>query len=183
MTRLRIGALCAVAVLLTAGVAAAQNGSVSGRVANARGGVVANAEVTLHLLPPPGQPAMPASHNMPGTTPDKTTTTSADGTFTFTGVPQGQYALMADSTGFERASQEVTVGTQAIQNVALSLEPLEIPGAEPLPASVAGSAAALSGCAQPPWPTTRLHTSGLFRKSSCTATLTLCSSLSAARAE
>jgi hypothetical protein len=141
MTRSRIGTLCAVAVLLTAGVAAAQNGSVSGRVSNARGGVVANAEVTLHLLPPPGQPAMPASHNMPGTAPDKTTITAADGTFTFAGVPQGQYALMADSTGFERASQELTVGAQPVQNIALALEPLEIPGAEPVSAAVAGSAA------------------------------------------
>jgi hypothetical protein len=139
MKILRAAACCA-ALVLTATVAAAQNATVSGRVTNVRGGAIANAEVTLHLLPPPGQPAMPANHNMPGMAPDKTTTTGADGTFTFTQVPPGQYALMADSTGFERASQELTVGAQPLQNLALNLEPLEIPGGE-LPITVRGASA------------------------------------------
>src|SRR5262245_26674691 len=124
MSRLSLAMTCA--VLLTAAAASAQTSTVSGRVANVRGGVIPNAEVTLHLLPPPGQPAMPANHNMPGMAQDKTTTTRADGTFTFTQVPPGQYALMADSTGFERASQEVNVTSQPVQNIALNLEPLEI---------------------------------------------------------
>src|SRR5262245_12195597 len=89
------------AVVLTAGVASAQTSTVTGRVANASGGVVAQAEVTLHQLPPPGQPAMRAMPNMPGMTPDRTATAGADGTFTFTQVPAGQYVIMADALGFE----------------------------------------------------------------------------------
>src|SRR5438093_12876665 len=110
MYTFRVAAGSAV-LLFTATLASAQ-ATVTGRVANARGGVVANAEVTLHQLPPPGQPAMRAMPNMPGMTPDRTVTTRADGTFTFTNVPPGQYAIMADSTGFERASQELVVGAQ-----------------------------------------------------------------------
>ena len=128
------------AVLLTAAVASAQTSTVSGRVANARGGVVANAEVTLHLLPPPGQPAMPAMPNMPGMVADKTVTAGADGSFTFTQVPAGQYAVMADSSGFERASQELTVGTQPPRAVTLTLAPLEVSGAEPVVAAPAADA-------------------------------------------
>jgi Carboxypeptidase regulatory-like domain len=139
MSRLFLATTCA--VLLTAAVASAQTSTVSGRVANVRGGVIPNAEVTLHLLPPPGQPAMPANHNMPGMAQDKTTTTGADGTFTFTQVPPGQYALMADSTGFERASQEVNVTNQPVQDLALRLEPLEVPGGEPV-VTITGAAPA-----------------------------------------
>jgi len=126
------------AVLFTAVVASAQTSTVTGRVANARGGVIANADVTLHLLPPPGQPAMPAMPNMPGMVADKTATTGADGSFTFTQVPPGQYAVMADSPGFERASQELIVGAQT-PAVTLTLSALEVPGAEP---SVAAAGAA-----------------------------------------
>lgn len=126
------------AVLFTAAGASAQTSTVTGRVSNTRGGVIANAEVTLHQLPPPGQPAMRAMPNMPGMTPDKTATTGADGSFTFTQVPPGQYVVMADSTGFERASQELIVGANT-PAVALSLEPLELAGAEPTVAA-AGTA-------------------------------------------
>ena len=130
MNRCFLATTCA--VLFTAAVASAQTSTVTGRVSNARGGVVANAEVTLHQLPPPGQPAMRAMPNMPGMLPDKTATTGADGAFTFTQVPAGQYVIMADSAGFERASQEVVVGAGAnTPAVALSLDPLEVPGAEP----------------------------------------------------
>jgi Carboxypeptidase regulatory-like domain len=136
MNRFCLAIACAVS--LAAASASAQTSTVTGRVANARGGVVANAEVTLHQLPPPGQPAMRAMPNMPGMTPDRTVTTRADGTFTFTNVPPGQYAIMADSTGFERASQELVVGAQT-PAVALALEPLEVPGGEPV-AAAAGTA-------------------------------------------
>src|SRR5580765_5830507 len=137
MNRFCLAIACAVS--LAAASASAQTSTVTGRVANARGGVVANAEVTLHQLPPPGQPAMRAMPNMPGMTPDRTVTTGADGTFTLTGVPAGQYVIMADSTGFERASQELVVGAQT-PRVALTLEPLEVPGAETAPAAAVGNA-------------------------------------------
>src|SRR5262249_36058321 len=132
MNRISLATSCA--VLLTAGLASAQT-TVSGRVTNARGGVIANADVTLHLLPPPGQPAMPPMPNMPGMAADKTTTTGADGSFSFTQVAAGQYAIMADSSGFERASQELTVGAQPPAALTLALSPLKVPGAEPTAAA------------------------------------------------
>jgi hypothetical protein len=108
-------------------------------VANARGGVVANAEVTLHQLPPPGQPAMRAMPNMPGMAPDRTARAGADGSFTFGQVPAGQYVIMADSDGFERASQELVVANQT-PNVTLTLAQLEVPGGEPAAAAGVGTA-------------------------------------------
>src|SRR5215510_11687004 len=121
MKRVRLALVACLALGVAATVSA--QSTVTGRVANASGGVVSQAEVTLHQLPPPGQPAMRAMPNMPGMTPDKTTTTGADGTFTFPGVTAGQYVIMADSTGFERASQELIVGART-PAVALTLEPL-----------------------------------------------------------
>ena len=67
---------------------------------------------------------MPPMPNMPGMAADKTTMTGADGSFTFTQVPAGQYAVMADASGFERASQELVVGTQAPPSVTLALTAL-----------------------------------------------------------
>jgi hypothetical protein len=133
MRRLCLAVTC-VAVLLTAARASAQS-TVGGRVSNARGGVIAGADVTLRTLMPPGAPAMPA--NMPGMAPDRTTTSGADGTFTFGQVPAGQYVLQVDANGFERSSQQVTVATQP-QTFAVALTALEVPGAEPVVAT-AGS--------------------------------------------
>jgi len=133
MRRLCLAVTC-VAVLLTAARASAQS-TVGGRVANARGGVIAGADVTLRTLMPPGAPAMPA--NMPGMAPDRTTTSGADGTFTFGQVPAGQYVLQVDANGFERSSQPVTVANQP-QTFAVALTALEVPGAEPVVAT-AGS--------------------------------------------
>ena len=90
MSRLCLAAACAAILLMAAG-ASAQTATVSGSVSNARGGVIAGAEVTLRILPPPGAPAMPA--NMPGMAPDRTATSGADGKFTFDKVPPGQYEL------------------------------------------------------------------------------------------
>jgi hypothetical protein len=101
--------------------------------------VVAEAEVTLHQLPPPGQPAMRAMPNMPGMVQDRVTTAAADGTFTFTQVPAGQYVIMADALGFERASQELVVGNQT-PRVSLTLAELDVPGLEPVAAARAGGA-------------------------------------------
>ena len=135
MSRLCLAATCA-AVLLTAGAASAQT-TVGGRVSHVRGGAIAGADVTLRVLPPPGAPAMPA--NMPGMAPDRTTTSGADGTFTFAQVPAGQYVLLVDATGFERSSQEVIVAAQP-QTLAVSLTPIEVPGAPPVPGMAAADA-------------------------------------------
>lgn len=131
-------ALGALSMLLASRIASAQTAAVNGRVANAQGGVISNADVTLRALPPPGMPArMP---NMPGMASDERTTKSrADGTFAFDKVTPGQYVLFADFAGFERSSQEVTVANQP-QTLALTLQPLEIPGAEPRSAAAAAAA-------------------------------------------
>ena len=114
--------------MLIGAVASAQNASVSGRVSNTQGGVIANADVTLRPLPAPGAPPMPNMPNMPGMA-DKTTKSGADGAFTFDQVAAGQYVLQADAPGFERSSQAVTV-PGSTTTFALNLEPLVVPGAE-----------------------------------------------------
>jgi len=76
--------------------------------------------------------------NMPGMAPDRTATSGADGTFTLTQVPPGQYVLLVDASGFERSSQEVAVANQPVTR-AVALQPLEVPGAEPV-AGASGNA-------------------------------------------
>ena len=115
------------AVLLSAAAASAQT-SVSGRVSNAQGGVIANAEATLRALPPPGTPPMPNMPNMPAPF-ERTATAGADGAFTLNGIPAGDYVLFVDASGFERSSQTITIGNQA-QNLMVTLTPLILPGAE-----------------------------------------------------
>jgi hypothetical protein len=115
------------AVLLSAAAASAQT-SVSGRVSNAQGGVIANAEATLRALPPPGTPPMPNMPNMPQPF-ERTATAGADGAFTLNGIPAGDYVLFVDASGFERSSQTITVTNQP-QNLTVTLTPLILPGAE-----------------------------------------------------
>src|ERR1041385_5753258 len=129
MIRSRL-ALVLGAALLTATAASAQT-AVSGRVANSQGGIIANAEATLRALPPPGSAPMPNMPNMPNmpAAMERTATAGADGAFTFANVPAGDYVLYVDASGFERSSQTITVGNQA-QNLAITLTPLILPGAE-----------------------------------------------------
>ena len=140
MVRCRLAAVIAM-LLLTASFAAAQNSTVSGRVANAQGGVIANAEATLRALPPPGTPPMPNMPNMPNmpAAMERTATAGADGAFTFANVAAGDYVLYVDASGFERSSQTLTVGNQA-QNLTVTLTPLIVPGAEEGAAAAAGVA-------------------------------------------
>src|SRR5678815_3014153 len=140
MVRSRLAAASAM-LLLTASLAAAQNSTISGRVSNAQGGVVPNAEATLRALPPPGSAPMPNMPNMPNmpAAMERTATAGADGAFTFANVPTGDYVLYVDASGFERSSQTITVGNQA-QNLAITLTPLILPGAEETAASAAGLA-------------------------------------------
>ena len=133
MVRSRLAAVSAM-LLFTASMAAAQT-SVGGRAVNSQGGVVPNAEAALRPLPAAG--AMPNMPNMPAPAPDRTATAGADGAFTFNQVPAGEYVLQVDASGFERASQAVTVANQP-QTLTMTLTPLDIPGAESIVASTAG---------------------------------------------
>ena len=123
MGRFRL-AIATFVLLLMATVASAQTSSLSGRVANAQGGVVANAEVALRPLPAPG--AAPVMRAMPGMpTTERTTNSSADGTFRFDQVSPGPYVLQVDAPGFDRSSQEVTV-SNAPPTVAVKLVAREV---------------------------------------------------------
>jgi hypothetical protein len=124
-------------VVLIGTVASAQNASVTGRVTNAQGGVIPNADVTLRALPAPGSPPMPNMPNMPGMN-ERTAKSGADGAFTFDQVAAGAYVLQADAPGFERSSQAITV-TNGTQTFAMTLDPLEVPGGEEI-AKPAGEA-------------------------------------------
>lgn len=127
MNRLRCGA-GAFGLLLMAAVASAQTSTLNGRVANDKGGVIANAEVSLFNLPTAPMPNMP---NMPmpaAPTPVKTGSSAANGTFSLTEVPPGRYVLQVDAPGFARSSQEITI--PASQTVAITLEALDLPGQE-----------------------------------------------------
>jgi hypothetical protein len=120
-------------------VASAQMGRVTGRVSNVRGGTIGEADVTLRALPAPGTTPMPRMPNMPGMGgAERTAKTQADGTFAFDQVAPGQYVLQVDFSGFERSSQEVNVAAQPV-SLEVTLEPLELPGAEPV-AGAAGTA-------------------------------------------
>jgi hypothetical protein len=109
MPRFRTAA-ATLAAIFVATVLSAQTSSVSGRVANADGGSIANAEATLRALSAPGAPPMPAMPNMPGMN-ERTARAGSDGSFTFDQVAAGQYVLIVDAPGFERSSQQITVPT------------------------------------------------------------------------
>ena len=134
MERVRLGIATLVFSLVALG-ASAQTSSVNGRVTNKEGAVVAGA--TVSLVPPPS-----AMASMPGMRPgatDISVTSRADGTFQFDKIPAGQFVLQVDAPGLSRSSQPVTVPTS--QTLAISLEPLEIPGADAAPTSATIAAA------------------------------------------
>ena len=127
--RLRPRFLSGMVVLVTAFAIAsganaqgAQNVSLNGRVTDAFGAVLPNAQVAL--VPP-----APIMANMtmapPPPIPGRV---NADGTFSFTGIAAGSYVLQVDAPGYERSSQPVTIPTN--QTFAVKLDVLEIPGAE-----------------------------------------------------
>jgi len=102
--------------------AAAQTSSVTGRVTDAQGAVIANAEVTLGAW----TPAMPGMKMAQGQ--QFTARSVANGSFTLTQIPPGQYVLQVDAPGYGRSSQELQVPTTQTLNIRLEL--LELPGAE-----------------------------------------------------
>ena len=102
--------------------AAAQTSSVTGRVTDAQGAVIANAEVTLGVW----TPAMPGMKMAQGQ--QFTARSAANGSFTLTQIPPGQYVLQVDAPGYGRSSQELKVPSTQTLNIRLEL--LELPGAE-----------------------------------------------------
>src|SRR6266566_9064902 len=119
--------VCSMAVALTSAFAlrsnaSAQTASFGGRVTDAQGGVVPNAQVSLAPVVKvmPGMTMAPPAP-LPGRM-------NPDGTFVFNQIPPGDYILQVDAPGFERSSQGVTLPTTQTFNV--KLEVLEIPGAE-----------------------------------------------------
>src|SRR5437870_4399348 len=101
-------AMGACLALLFATTVSAQTASVSGRVTNAQGAPIADADVLVRPVPTPGLPATPPMPNMPGMTANERAAKSgADGRFTVAQVPPGAYVLQVDAPGFERSSQEI----------------------------------------------------------------------------
>ena len=134
MQRFRV-AVASVVILVAAAAASAQTSSVNGKVTNKEGAVVANA--TVSLVPPPS-----AMASMPGMRPgatDISVQSAADGTFQFDKIPAGEFVLHVDAPGLSRSSQQITVPTS--QTLAISLEPLEVPGAEASPTAATAAAA------------------------------------------
>ena len=134
MKNVRIG-FSMLAISLTAWSAFAQTSSVSGRVISREGAPVANAQVSL-VPPPSAMSSMPGMR--PGASSDRTVSSRPDGTFQFDQVPAGQYVLQVDAPGLSRSSQAVTL--PGVQALTVSLEPLEVPGAEAGPVTSAAAA-------------------------------------------
>src|SRR5262245_53317119 len=87
--------LLVVSLVLVASVASAQTVSITGRVADPQGAVVSGAVVTLN----------------PSSAAARTTSSTADGTFSFAGVPAGLAVLQVESAGFERWIRNIAVSS------------------------------------------------------------------------
>lgn len=121
--------LASTAALLVTTASLLAQATLTGRITTSKGGVVGDAQVQLLNLPAAPMPNMPNMPNMrAGAAPVKTGTSAANGLFTLDQVPPGQYVLQIDAAGFERFSREITV--PSAQPLAITLEPLEVPGAE-----------------------------------------------------
>jgi len=99
-------AICLLAGLLSALPAMAQQGGISGTVADETGALVPGAAVVV---------------SGPGVT--RTTFTAGDGRFTMSGLPPGTYQVVISMPGFSASTREVTVGDTmtAAADVTLSL--------------------------------------------------------------
>src|SRR5215510_2814604 len=89
--------LLVVLFVFVASVASAQTVSITGRVADPQGAVVSAAVVTLN----------------PSSAAARTTSTTADGTFSLAGVPAGLNVLQVESPGFERWIRNIAVSSAA----------------------------------------------------------------------
>jgi len=87
--------LLLVSFVFVASVASAQTVSITGRVADPQGAVVSGAVVTLN----------------PSSAAARTTSTTAEGTFSFADVPAGLGVLQVESPGFERWTRNIAVSS------------------------------------------------------------------------
>jgi vitamin B12 transporter len=87
--------LLVVCFVFLATVVSAQTVSITGRVADAQQGAVANAVVTLN----------------PSSASARTTSTGADGVFTFADVTSGLHVMQIEAPGFQPLSKNVSVST------------------------------------------------------------------------
>jgi len=113
--RFVVFALALVAVLLTAGWAAAQlpTGTISGVVKDASGAVMPGASVTV-------------ANTETGLT--RTGVAGADGTYKFPALPVGTYEIRVEHPGFQRAIQsglKLNVGQEAVMNFSLQVGAVE----------------------------------------------------------
>ena len=97
--------LAAIGLLLVCTSAWAQTSSLTGRVVDPQGALVAGADVLLTAAPS-----------------TRSTRSAADGSFAFASVAAGRYELLVLAPGFANRTQSVTVGaTPAMVTVALAL--------------------------------------------------------------
>ena len=93
-----VRSVCAVvlyALLVSCAAWAQGSGSITGRVVDAQGAIVANVEITASA---PGQP-------------ERSVRSGRDGTFAFQSLAPGSYTVRMDAAGFAPTAQTVAVGT------------------------------------------------------------------------
>ena len=95
---LRLACAVVLNVVLVSSVAWAQASSLTGRLVDPQGAVIANAQVTLSAA---GQPA-------------RSTRSAQDGTFAIQAIAAGTYTLRADAGGFAPFMQTVVVSASAV---------------------------------------------------------------------
>ena len=105
-----VAAIVAIVVIFNAGAASAQSGgssgSISGTIADPSGAVVANAGIEIH-------------NAVSGF--DRTTTTDANGRFSFPNVPFNPYHMTVTAQGFAPYAQDVEVRSLVGVNVKVGL--------------------------------------------------------------
>ncbi len=108
--RLRVSGLMLLLLMLSAGAVRAQSNrsSVSGHVTDQHLAAVETARVRLQLI---------------DTAFERTVATDAGGAFSFDGVPQGAYRVIAWSTGFMAATREIVIERGETRDVDLVLQP------------------------------------------------------------
>jgi hypothetical protein len=106
-----IASVCAVALVLSAALGAAQSvgssGSINGTVADPTGAVIPNATVEIHN---------PVSHF------DRSATTDSAGNFNFPNVPFNPYHMTVKADGFNQTAQDVEARSIVPLNVKVSLQ-------------------------------------------------------------
>ena len=105
--------LCTLAFVTTTATGQVTGGAVTGVVVEATGAVVPNASVTLRSK---------------DTGQTLTSQTTAAGSYTFPNVPVGTYTITIESTGFQQATQELTVALNQTTTVNATLQVAGVAG-------------------------------------------------------